>query len=336
MNDPLHRYVVPETYVQLLYEYLEARGHAPEAVLGEPWPAPGHGGGGGIDVDLWERMLERAGKRLRDPLIGLHVGQTITARHLGVLGSVLLACENVGAALQRFERYMRLVIDVTPMTRRIGPGWLELACEVSRHRTGPLADETGFAALVQFCRNLVRGPVNPIAVRFIHPSPADTRPYEAYFGCPVSFNQTELALRLDSDALALPLKSPDPALVALLERHADRLLAELPQQDEIVEQVRRAIASALREGEPGIETISAGLGYSPRTLQRRLHQAGSSFRAELNLTRHELAVSYLRDSRLQIVDIALLLGYSEHSAFTRAFREWSGHTPQRERDLAYG
>ena len=81
-----------------------------------------------------------------------------------------------------------------------------------------------------------------------------------------------------------------------------------------------------------IETISATLHCSSRTLQRRLIQAGTSFRAELNLVRHELAVLYLRDSRLHIADIALLLGYSEHSAFTRAYREWTGRTPQEERE----
>ena len=71
-------------------------------------------------------------------------------------------------------------------------------------------------------------------------------------------------------------------------------------------------------------------------MQRRLKGAGTSFRKELNLVRNELALSYLRDPALQITDVAMLLGYSEHSAFTRAFRRQNGTTPQRLRDRVRG
>ncbi|MGA4634915.1 AraC family transcriptional regulator [Pseudomonas solani] len=333
MSQPLHRRVVPETYVQLLYEYLESLGREPEAVLGEPWPTPAAEGIGGVDVERWSRLLVTAAQALDDPLLGLHVGQTISARHLGVLGSVLLACGNLDAALVRLERYLRLVFDVIPMHRRDGEGWCELAWDITQYQPGALVNETGFVAMVQFCRALVRGTVNPLSIDFNHAGPSDTAPYERFFGCPVRFNQPEAVLRFPSRLLELPLKSPDPALVSLLEQHADGLLAQLPQQEEAVELVRKAITRALREGEPGIEQIGSRLHLSPRTLQRRLQEAGTSFRKELNLVRHELALSYLRDPRLQIMDIAMLLGYSEHSAFTRAFKEWSGQSPQEARQV---
>lgn len=328
MSQPLYRRVVPETYVQLLYEYLESLGHHPESVLGEPWPAPAHGPASGVDVERWNRLLLTAAQALNDPLLGLHVGQTINHRHLGVLGSVLLACGNLDIALQRLQRYLRLVFDVIPMTRRAGEGWFEMVWDVSQFQPGALVNETGIVAMVQFCRSLVRGVVNPLLIEFNHSAPSDPGPYEAFFGCPVRFDQREAVLRFSSQLLERPLKSPDPALVSLLEQHAERLLAQLPQQDEFVEQIRKAISRALSEGEPGIARISRQLNLSPRTLQRRLQASGTSFRSELNLIRHELALSYLSDPGLQVVDIAMLLGYSEHSAFTRAFKEWSGRTPQ--------
>lgn len=331
MGKPVHRRVVPETYVQLLYEYLEGRGHTPESVLGAPWPTPNPQGLGGVDVELWERMLERAEATLADPLIGLHVGQTISPRHLGILGPVFASCESLAAALQKLDRYQRLIFDVTPMSRRTGKNWVELVWDLREYRPGRLVNETGFAVLIQFCRSLVRGPGNPLLVEFPHASPADVQPYEDWFACPVRFDRPEALLRVGFDLLAAPLKSPDPALMQVLEQHAERMLAELPQQEEIVESLRKAIASALREGEPDIDQISAKLACSSRTLQRRLLQAGTSFRGELNLVRHELATSYLRDPRLHVADIALLLGYSEHSAFTRAFREQTGMTPQQVR-----
>lgn len=332
MGKPLHQRVVPETYVQLLYEYLEAQGHSPEAVLGAPWPTPNPQGIGGIDVQRWEEMLELAEARLADPLIGLHVGQTITARHVGVLGAVLLASENLMGVVQRLDRYQRLIYDVNPMAITSGPGWVGLAWDVSAGRSGRLVEQTGYAVITQFTRDIVRGAISPLVVRFCCEEPDSIAPYEAYFGCPVLFNQSEPGLRFSPEVLTLPLKSPNPSLIAVLEQHADRLLGQLPQQEEIVEQVRREIAHALREGEPDIGKVSGKLNCSSRTLQRRLTQAGTSFRSELNLVRHQLAEGYLRDQRLQVVDIALLLGYSEHSAFTRAYREWSGKTPNEARE----
>lgn len=335
MGQPLHRRVVPETFAQLLYEYLEARGHLPESVLGAPWPKPDAQGIGGVEVALWARMLERAEAKLADPLIGLHLGQSINIRHLGILGPVVASCDTLAAALQKLEHYQRLIFDVTHMTQRAGKGWVELVWDGRREtHPGRLVNETGFAVLIQICRSLVRGTANPLRVEFAHGGPADVRPYEDYFGCPVRFDRPEPFVRVGLDLLAAPLKSPDPALMQVLEQHAERLLAQLPQQEEIVETVRKAIAHALRDGEPDIEQISAKLHCSSRTLQRRLLQAGTSFRGELNLIRHELATSYLSDPRLQIVDIALLLGYSEHSAFTRAYKEWTGKTPNEIREDA--
>jgi len=333
MSQPLHRRVVPETYVQLLYDYVQGLGHEPEALLGEPWPQPTPGSNG-VNVERWERLLTTASHALNDPLLSLHVGRTISARHFGVFGSVMLACENLAAALQRLERYLRLVFDVVPLMLRNGEGWIELVWDVSQYRPGPLMSETGTVAMMQFCRDLVRGPAIPLRVDFYHASPDDIEPYEAFFGCPVRFEQREAVIRFPSDLLQLPLKSPDPVLISLLEQHADRLLDQLPQQEEIVEQVRKAISRTLRDGEPSIESISTQLGSSSRTLQRRLQEAGTRFRVELNLVRYELAQAYLRDPRLQIVDIAMLLGYSEHSAFTRAFKEWNGKTPQEIRQLS--
>lgn len=332
MRQPIHRRVVPESYVQVLYEYLEAHGYEPESVLGDPWPDRGSQNLDGIEVEHWEQLLETAAEHLADPCLGLHVGQTITSHHLGILGSILLACENMGAASRQMERYLRLVFDVIPMTVRSDNGWFDITWDNSEYLPGWRVNETGYTVIVQFCRNLARGTVKPLLVDFIDSAPADITPYETYFGCPVRFNQAEAVIRFSNELLELPLKSPDPALIALLEQHADHLLEQLPQQNEIVEQVRKAIVRLLREGEPDIERISAQLCCSTRTLQRKLREAGTGFRAELNLVRYELAQSYLLDPRLQITDISMLLGYSEHSAFSRAFKSWSGESPQEARN----
>lgn len=331
MGTPIHRKTVSGVYVQLLYEYLEAKGLAPESALGTAWPSADPITGG-ISDETWEQLLVRASEQLNDPLLGLHLGKTITTRHLGVLGAVLQASETAAEALQRFERYQRLVYDVAPLLSRAGKGWIEVGWDISQGLSGPLVEQTGYTVLVQFVRNLVRGELDPLLVRFAHPAPADPDPIEQWLNCPVEFSCTEPGLRFAQELLTRPLKSPDSSLIGLLEQHADRLLAQLPQRDEVVEKVRKSIARALRHGEPQIEAIASEFHCSARTLQRRLNDAGTSFRDERNLVRKELAMSYLADRRLQIVEIAMLLGYAEHSAFTRAFKEWCGRTPQQVRE----
>lgn len=332
MSKPLHRKIIPATYVQLLFEYLEGQGHDPEKVLGETWPTPDATGLGGINVEHWQTLLEIAKDYLNDPFISLHVGQTITTRHLGVLGAVLSACDNFFSAMQRFERYQRLIFDVVPANITIMSDYVELTWDIEEDIAGGLVDETGRTVMVQFGRSLLRDKDIIHAVHFIHEKPEDTKPYEEYFGCPVLFEQPVPLIRFGLEMLNFPLKSPDANLVAILDKHADQLLESLPHEDELIEQVRKDIAHLLHNGEPKIEQLADRLHFSRRTLQRRLIEAGTSFRKELNFVRYQLAQSYLKDPRLQIIEIALLLGYAEHSPFTRAYKEWSGKTPQQQRD----
>ncbi len=249
LNKPLYRRRISEIYVQLLFEYLEKLGHDPEKVLGEPWPKADSNHLEGVDIDHWESLLIIAKDYLNDPFIGLHVGQTITAQHLGVLGSVFLACENLGAVLERFERYQRLVYDVYPATVRIYTEYVELSWDTKGEQVGPLSDETGRTVIVQFCRSLIRGKERLKEIHFIHERPENVQPYEEYFGCPVLFEQPVALMRFDKEILSLPLKNSDAALVAILEKHADKLLASLPHIDEITDQVRKQIAYLLHQGE---------------------------------------------------------------------------------------
>ena len=328
---PLHQRVVPETYAQLLHDYLEARDLRAEEVLGSPWPTT-VADSSFLEIDVFEGLLNKAARHLCDPLLGLHLGQTVTAQHLGIVGAIILASDNVIAALDRFRRYQRLIFDATPITLAAGDGWMEMNWDISDYEPGQQVELTGNTALVSFLRSLIRGNINPLRIKFSHPPAGPADEYERYFGCSVQFNQADPGIRFDPTLLNRPLKTPDPGLIQLLERHADERLAALPEQAEIVEQVRKAIAYSLRNGEPSIEKISKELACSSRTLQRRLGQADTSFRREVNTIRHEFAVMYLKDPHLQIVDISLLLGYSEHSAFTRAFKEFCGKTPQQVRD----
>ncbi len=131
-----------------------------------------------------------------------------------------------------------------------------------------------------------------------------------------AFEQPVALMRFDKEILSLPLKNSDAALVAILEKHADmKLLANLPHIDEITDQVRKQIAYLLHQGEPTIEQLAERLNYSRRTLQRRLTEAGTNFPERIKYCPLRISKIVFKDLRLQIVEIALLLGYAEHSPF---------------------
>ena len=331
MTKPLHKRAVPAAFATLLYEYLQERGCDPELLLGMPWPAVEPDQQNTIDISRWEEMLNRAYLHLDEPLLGLHLGNMVSARHLGVVGHLLLACENFDAVLKKLEHYQRLIFDVIPMTRRERPGAVDIVWDISEFRTTALVGETGFAVMVQFCRYVMRDEGNPLAIEFAHPPPDDIKPYEDFFQCPVRFNCPAPVISASAELLALPVRQPDMVMEHLLEQHAGRLLSHLPWQLEIVAQVRKVITTVLRDGDPDINKVAAKMFRSSRSLQRHLQLAGTSFRQEVGLVRNELAKSYLQDERLQVSEIAGLLGYSEHSAFSRAFKKQNGHAPRRGR-----
>ena len=134
---------------------------------------------------------------------------------------------------------------------------------------------------------------------------------------------------LHADDAALPLRSADPALAAIVRRRLDRLLQHgSPEADPAVaSRVRRVLIEQAGRSEPSAQAVARELGMSPRTLTRRLAAEGASFREVLDKLRQEAAVALLREGRMGIGEIAFLLGYSEPAAFHRSFKRWTGKTP---------
>ena len=320
--------VVSTTYVRLLYEYLQARGVDPVACLGAPAPDDADRGIGRFPMLRWRALLEQAAQALNDPLLGLHLGQTITPAHLGSVGYALLACNNLAEAFARLQKYMRLIYDAEPMHARVTGQGVELEWGTGFGRPGELVDTAAITALVQFARDMTGGKGGPSYVSFINPAPVVIEPYLAYFGCPVAFAQATTVLRFPAKFLGLPLRQPDPALRKILEQQAEQLLAQLPATDDFEQGLRRAILNLLDSGEPSLASVAKRLHRSSRTLQRRLAERGLKFQSVLDECRQHQAEAHLADPRLQLSEVALLLGYAEQSAFNHAFKRWTGLTPR--------
>jgi AraC-like DNA-binding protein len=244
------------------------------------------------------------------------------------MGYIGLSCDTLGEALLRFERYHRLVYDGNPAVMAIHGEVVSLSWGTEHGRPGQLADETAIAAFTTLMRRLVNEPLRPTALNFVNAPPANLQPYEDFFGTPVTFGGTLTYVTFPQAYLNRPIAHSDPGLRALLENQAEALLRALPGSEDFVRRLKEALLRCLHDGEPTLDRVAQRLAMSSRTLQRRLTDKHLNFQHLLDRTRAELARGYLLTDNLSLAEIALLLGYSEQSAFNRAFKRWTGQTPR--------
>ena len=189
----------------------------------------------------------------------------------------------------------------------------------------PYAEYT-FAACYLRTRHAV-GDFDPIRVEFTHSRPDDTSEHERIFRAPVHFECERLQLVFSRAVWEQPNNTkPNPDLCAVLEEHAKSLLADLPSAG-LVGEARETTMAQRRGGTPTLEHVAQQLGMSGRTLQRRLKQEGTTFAKLLDDLRSGMARAYLADSQISLCEVSYLLGFSEQSAFNRAFKRWMGLTP---------
>lgn len=331
---------VTGTWTGLLTDWLDQCGLAAEQLRPElaRWSTQDN-----VPVAVWRRLLaDGLALAPARPAPELEVGACVTPGHLGVLGYLVLATETLGEAMQAYQRYETLFYGTRLVQIEVLENEAEIRWPPSDNELGQQADGAAIAALVTFLRRQIdQTPVDqprleqqtaPSAISFLHQvEPASALAYEAFFGCPVSWRDSHVRVRFPRPYLSLPMPRRDPTLRRLLDRQARAMLQALPQSSEADRQMQRVVLRMLSDGEPTLARAAAALHMSPRTLQRRLARHGLSWQQWLDRSREQLAQQYLEDPSLTLADIALLLGFSEQSAFNRAYRRWNGRSPGRDR-----
>jgi AraC-like DNA-binding protein len=279
--------------------------------------------------DLWVAIFTAIEQHARDPSIGLRLAAELPMGHWDAMDFMIAASATVGDAVERIERYFVLISTaVDHRTVRVGD---ELHVR-REHRPGVTrsraATELAVATIVRRLRALSATPVNPRWVAFAHARGAAASAYERSFGCPVYFERDADVIALSLELLDAPMAAAQPALCVVLERHASLLIERASRADEgVVQQVRAAVATELHNGAPTLATVARRLATSARTLQRRLDAQGQRFLSIVEETRFELARGYLADPQISLGEVGYLVGFADPSAFSKAFRRWSGESP---------
>lgn len=282
-----------------------------------------------IPLAKWIALLEGAAERLGDPCFGLHFGAAFDPAAYGALGYVVLNSPTVGVALDNVSRYLGVHRDATELALKIEGRTARTVYRVHSLNIdlGRQDAELAVARLFNALRVAIGGDWSPDAVWFTHSPPADEAEHRRVFGAPVHFHRPTNSLVFERAFLDHPIANADPRLYRILERHIDDALARMPAGDDLIDRVRELVARSLGSGIPTINEVAATLGMGTRTLQRRLQAAGLDYSEVVDSVRRRLALDWIDRQAMTATEIAFLLGYSESSAFSRAFRRWTGDSP---------
>ena len=276
------------------------------------------------------RVLELTAHASGNEAFGLHFGARYHPKDVGILTYVIVNSPIMETAFGNAVRYLRVHNEAARVSsiRRARVAHLRHALPDVPFSLRRQHSAYSLALGVSTIRLMVGSEWAPLEVHFEHPAPSAPADYARVFNAPVLFGRGHNALVVDRELSEREVPAADRRLYEVVRREIERLLDELPVDDPFLATVRRAIAESLRQGDPQVGGVARRLTVSVRTLQRQLRNSGIDFKRLVDDTRHRLALRYIRHRRHTLTDVAYLLGYSEMSAFDRAFRRWTRTTPR--------
>jgi AraC-like DNA-binding protein len=286
---------------------------------------------GWVRQDVLERLLEHALKHWQDPVVSLRLVMSMEPAMMGLVGYIMQCCPTLLDMHQAIAEFGQLVSTLHTLYMTHEPGAALWCVEVHSNEDFFVrhSEESYLAAWAQLVRR--QNPDALLAVRFRHsPTLHGNAPHPIYrkaFPCPVSFNQYQSALVLDPQYLNQPLPYADPFIYESLRQQARTMVQKLGAEPRLANRVKDALRQLMARGIISRQAVAGELGISPRHLHRLLQEQGSHYQSILDELRSELAHKYLLQPSSNLEDIALRLGFSNASSFSRWFRQETGITP---------
>lgn len=288
-----------------------------------------------IDLAQYCGMFEEAARQTGHDNIGLEFGYDFSPRRLGMLGYAAISAPTLATALRRLVDYFPAHQGRTSfgLVQEADILWLHYRIHdpaiTERRQDAELS-------LGMFCNifwTALGRDWRPVEVRFEHARPDGAAEHERRFGAPVYWGRRTNAIAFRRADLDARMPDHDPYLFSVVRPFLESRCRPRFDPEAFAARLREEVKLHLRRGLPSPVTLAAAMGMSEGALLRLLRRNGLSFADILRAARQELALHYLSQSDMSLTEIALSLGYSELSAFSRAFRSWTGMSPQRFRRL---
>lgn len=265
--------------------------------------------------------------------IGLEAAKYYRPLDLHALGVAFLSSSTLMEALKRLERYesvlnSKLNLSVIEKSERV-----DLICDglALEGEALTVAEDARSSVILDLCRTGIGGSLDPLEVAFTYPEPKHSGEHYGVLRCPLKFSAPIHRLSFAVSDTKRLFTAANRDLARGNDRILDAMLKSLGKSD-LVSQVKQAIVEQLPSGTPSEERIAQSVLTSSRTLNRRLVKEGTNFRTLLTEVRRELAEQYIADINIPITEISFLLGFSDISSFSRAFKRWTGQPPQTFRE----
>jgi len=283
-------------------------------------------------------LFEEAAQQTAQDNFGLHFGQEFLPQRLGAIGYIAITSPTLAAGLRNLVGYFPAHQDSSVLGLESDGDLMRLTYQIYDPQI-PARRQDAELSLGMFC-NILRHGLGPrwapVEVHFEHARPDGCREHEQKFDAPVLFGQRTNAVVFRRAELAARMPGADPYLFAVIEPFLAerRALRETPV--DFVHALRQEIKRQLGEGTSSLAVVAERMGLTPACLQRRLRAHGVAYGDLLRAARQEMALRWVGESDMPLTEVALAVGYSELSAFSRAFRGWTGLSPQRYRRSRVG
>lgn len=290
-----------------------------------------------ISYEQWWSLLDEVQSLSNCDTIGLSIGNLATVEGSGILAYLCRTSVDLSAALTCFQRFERLLYNGSQTKVSVHQDQVTLSWSEENGLSSRISDELLLATLVKIMRDILSPyALSPAHISFTHTLNEDQHSaYYTYFCCPISVAQKQLSISFNAKDLRVKIPQYDAQLNGLLGLQAENQLQQVKTKDLLSAQIADILYKQLPHGRSSASAIAQELQLSERTLHRKLRQRGELYRNILKTTRKCLAHDYIADPKLSFVEIALLLGYSEQSAFNRAFKSWYGLSPLQYRSSTF-
>lgn len=281
-------------------------------------------------MQLWELAATATG----DPSVGLAIGSRVRATTFYALGVAFMTSETLAKSLELLCRYYRVIVTVPLQLELVhGESTTELRITYTDPRFPllPIPFDSFIASIIGLCRIAMTPAFHPLEVRLAFADNNRRMDYEELFNAPVVFAADENSLVFDQVSLEQPLPGRSHDLLRVSDRVIENYLEAL-SPDAVSTEVRRLLLSMLPAGAVSQDAVAKRLHMSKSTLHRRLREESTSYQEVASSTLQSLAKDYVGDSTHSLAYIAFLLGFSDQSNFSRAFRRWTGMSPKAYRD----
>jgi AraC-like DNA-binding protein len=322
---------------RILWRTIKAEGADPDAIFTKAGlnTALINNSSSRYPIEKARKAWQFAADCIKDPCFGIRAGLHWRPGDLYALGFAFLSSRTLHAGLNRIVRFNEVVDQVINFIAEEDDEHLIVSYENAREDLPdiPALEDARWSIVLTMCRAAKPEGFSPAKVELIHEPMKCRKQYESFFGCPVTYSQQRSAMYFRLADVEQTLTAVNSEVAAINDKAIRDYIGRL-QENNLQHRVARVITEQLASGHLSDDKVAKALFMSSRTLQRKLSSEGTTFKQILESVREKLAMEYIKDEQLSFTEASYLLGFSEQSSFTRAFKRWTGESPTKVRQAS--